>query len=421
MLENPLAIDLPKTDFGGTHRTRDPQDTLTWLQPKWAQMGITRLADVTGLDRIGIPVYMSVRPNAKTLSVSQGKGITPELAKASALMEAIELYHAENIHLPTVAGSYAEMKGRETAVCDPSTLPLHSKSIYHEHFPLNWVQAYDLMQEQPTWLPLEFLDFSNSANRSYLAHIFDVTSNGLASGNHLIEAISHGICEVIERDALRMWQIYNLYEAPNKCIKLSTINHPACLHLLDKLKQADIELYVWDITSDIGIPAFTAAILEKESHYHLLPVGIFQGMGCHLSKEVALMRAMTEAIQSRLTYISGARDDMYRDSYDLVTSPFYRTRWRENFEQLALVEDFGKRPSLATHSLTEDVRLQMKHLAKAGLKHLYVLDISKPEIGVPVVFTVIPEMENKAHGLNMKGGKRAKQAHLVRQLMKGWI
>ncbi len=81
MLESLLTTHIPKTDLGGTHRTRAPEETLAWLKPKWQDMGITRLADITGLDRIGLPVYMSVRPNAKTLSVSQGKGITHSLAK----------------------------------------------------------------------------------------------------------------------------------------------------------------------------------------------------------------------------------------------------------------------------------------------------------------------------------------------------
>ena len=421
MLESLLTTHIPKTDLGGTHRTRAPEETLAWLKPKWQEMGITRLADITGLDRIGLPVYMSVRPNAKTLSVSQGKGITHSLAKASALMEAIELYHAENIDLPTITASYVEMKAREPHVCAPSTLNLHSQSIYHLHYTLRWIQSYDLIQEQVTWLPLDLIDFSHSANQPILPHLFDVTSNGLASGNHKIEAISHAICEVVERDAFRMWQIYNLYETATQCLDLSTIQHTACHQLLRQLEAAHIDVYVWDITSDVGIPAFAATILEQETHYHLMPIGIFQGMGCHLSKEVALMRAITEAIQSRLTYIAGSRDDIYRDSYDLVTSPFYLRRRRQNFEGVDTSKDFAAIPSLATNDITADVQIQLAKIQQIGLNQVLVVDLSQPEIDVPVVFVVIPHLENKAQDPTMKRGKRARQAHLVRQLMKGWL
>jgi ribosomal protein S12 methylthiotransferase accessory factor len=81
--------------FPGTRRTRDPEDTMERIGPRLGDYGITRLADVTGLDVIGIPVVMSVRPLAATLSVSQGKGVTLTHARVSAAMEAIELWHAE--------------------------------------------------------------------------------------------------------------------------------------------------------------------------------------------------------------------------------------------------------------------------------------------------------------------------------------
>ena len=73
-------------------------------------LGISRLADVTGLDRIGIPVVMACRPNARSLAVSQGKGLDRDAARASALMEAIELYHAERIASPLKLSSWNELR-----------------------------------------------------------------------------------------------------------------------------------------------------------------------------------------------------------------------------------------------------------------------------------------------------------------------
>ena len=64
------------------------------------RFGITRLAEVTGLDRIGIPVWMAIRPNSRTLAVSQGKGLTDAAAQASALMEAAEIASAERFPVP---------------------------------------------------------------------------------------------------------------------------------------------------------------------------------------------------------------------------------------------------------------------------------------------------------------------------------
>ena len=91
----------------GTDRVVDPEVTLQRARSVMAVAGITRVATITGLDRIGIPVVTACRPNARSISVSQGKGITLAAAKASAVMEAIECFHAENLILPLRFGSDA--------------------------------------------------------------------------------------------------------------------------------------------------------------------------------------------------------------------------------------------------------------------------------------------------------------------------
>ena len=84
------------------------------------RMGITRLANITGLDRIGIPVAIAVRPNSRSVSVSQGKGYDLPQAMASALMEACEGFHAEEIGQSRRA-AYRDLVQTET-VLDPGSL-----------------------------------------------------------------------------------------------------------------------------------------------------------------------------------------------------------------------------------------------------------------------------------------------------------
>ena len=59
------------------------------------KLGITRVGDLTGLDTIGLPVWFAVQPNSRTLAVSQGKGLTHDQARISAVMEAAESAIAE--------------------------------------------------------------------------------------------------------------------------------------------------------------------------------------------------------------------------------------------------------------------------------------------------------------------------------------
>src|SRR5690606_4828963 len=107
-------------DLHGTIRHVHPDVTLAKLKKKLSQFGITRVADVTGLDHVKIPVMVAIRPNAKHLATSQGKGLTRDLASISAIMESIELFHAE-LTLPSyIRGSYNELKSKNYNVLNPS-------------------------------------------------------------------------------------------------------------------------------------------------------------------------------------------------------------------------------------------------------------------------------------------------------------
>src|SRR5262245_23874764 len=63
-------IELPNRFRRGTHRTVALSETLAQFRPFALQMGITRLGNITGLDRIGIPVVTAARPNSRSASVS---------------------------------------------------------------------------------------------------------------------------------------------------------------------------------------------------------------------------------------------------------------------------------------------------------------------------------------------------------------
>src|SRR5436309_1928919 len=108
-----------KQFLAGTHRSRDPQETVDGVRPHFGELGITRVANVTGLDRIGIPVVMVVRPNSRSLSVSQGKGLTLAAARASGIMESLESHHAERADCPIWMDSYQRLNN-EVRVADPA-------------------------------------------------------------------------------------------------------------------------------------------------------------------------------------------------------------------------------------------------------------------------------------------------------------
>ena len=113
-------ISAAKTYFRGTHRSLAPAETLRRFEPKLPALGITRLADITGLDCVGLPVYVAIRPNSRNLSTSQGKGFDHDSAKASAMMESIESWHAERVSIPVVQDSYQSLALRRSVAVEPA-------------------------------------------------------------------------------------------------------------------------------------------------------------------------------------------------------------------------------------------------------------------------------------------------------------
>src|SRR5437763_8589573 len=110
-----------------------------------ARLGITRLGNITGLDRIGISVAIAVRPNSRSVSVSQGKGLDLPQSMASALMEACEGFHAEEIG-PCRVAAYRRLIEHETVV-DPETLCPGTRP-FDAAVAISWIEGYDLLRQK---------------------------------------------------------------------------------------------------------------------------------------------------------------------------------------------------------------------------------------------------------------------------------
>jgi YcaO-like protein with predicted kinase domain len=384
----------------GTHRARSPSETLEDYARFMPRMGITRLANLTGLDCIGLPVYTAIRPNSRSLSTSQGKGFDADSAKVSALMESIEGWHAEHIEQPLRFESYLRLRDSVSTI-DVSALPLCIDTEFLADQPLQWIEGYDLAQHCPTWVPYELVSMNY-----VLAPDFDFTffssSNGLASGNHLLEGIVHGLCEVIERDAEALWRLNDDMTQ----VDLATVDDPCCAEVIDLITDARIHVAAWDITSDNGVPAYGCLILERPDQTTGRPVGVYTGFGCHLSPAVALMRALSEAVQSRVGFIAGSRDDTFHDRYEELTDQRrLRTIWDE-LSNSPCTQSFAARSSLASDSFEEDLSTLLSALKGIGLGSVAVIDLTKPEFDIPVVKVIVPGLEGVS-GPDCARGKRA--------------
>lgn len=132
-----------KRFFRGTHRAVDPAEMLERIRPVLPFAGITRLADITGLDSLGVPVTLALRPNSPTIVCSSGKGLTLDAALVSGAMEGIEIHHAERVALPGIHAAHRELGGA-TATIPEGLLPLTRHSLFRADRPTHWTFGWDL-------------------------------------------------------------------------------------------------------------------------------------------------------------------------------------------------------------------------------------------------------------------------------------
>ncbi|MGH7004057.1 MAG: YcaO-like family protein, partial [Alphaproteobacteria bacterium] len=153
--------------------------TVTRLRPHFPDLGIVRIAEVTGLDRIGIPVWMAVRPNSRTLAVSQGKGVSAAHARASAVMEAAEIAIAENIPVPSIVASRAELRDAGHSVFDGRMLLMRGADEAAADETEPWLEGFDLLQHKTVWVPRELLSLDFTMARQ--SWHYCQSTDGLAS------------------------------------------------------------------------------------------------------------------------------------------------------------------------------------------------------------------------------------------------
>jgi ribosomal protein S12 methylthiotransferase accessory factor len=323
-----------KAYLHGTHRLCTPAQTVTRVSPHMAAMGITRLANITGLDHVGIPVVMACRPNSQSISVSQGKGLTLDAAKASALMESVESYCAERIELPRLRASYRDI-AKDREVVDVNDLPWCVGSAFNDDLPRLWVDGLDLVRGSVIAVPFELVHTDYTLPGPELEECFAANTNGLASGNHVLEAIAHGLCEVVERDATTLWQLRLSDDRSDTVVDPGTIDDPHCRALLERFDAAEIDVLIWDATSDIGIATFYCLVIDRNPDNAVPEFGA----GCHPSRDIALARALCEAAQARTTYIAGSRDDFDPEWY----SERQRIRRRRVCRQLVDTQHHARR------------------------------------------------------------------------------
>ncbi|MGC2242289.1 MAG: YcaO-like family protein [Candidatus Aquilonibacter sp.] len=370
--------------------------TLALIPELRRRYGITRLADTTYLDRTGIPTYSALVPNSPDLlGVYNGKGMTRDGALASAVMEAAERQIGAVVNLPIFKESLRTVGERiDLAACG-------LRDDGHDRV-VECVLGTELLSGEPTPVPLAMVQCPWFGEK-----LFDITStNGLASGNNLTEAIYHSLCELIERHA---WTMYHVRCSLLPRFYLGSDAHDLALareivlptgderadRLVTHIRAAGLMVRAL-VLEEAPLPVtMIASITEPAAN----PAMAHMGLGCALSPAHALTRALTEAVQSRVVDIQAAREDILRPDEPagimgtharrLKSAPANQWYYDMPCVRIALKElrDYSN------DDLATDLRTTLDSLRDSGMSSAVVVDLSPADLPIAVVRTIVPELE----------------------------
>ena len=318
-------------------RTKSVQETLSTVLPISRDIGITRLADITDMDVLGIPNFSAVLPGTEDyIWVYSGKGSTRLDAKASALMESVERYSSlpSNNQKNMIQGSFKDVSKMSNTLY-PTSVVEPTLFEYDEEMIMDFLPGYDLIQNEQILIPAPLALFRYTPIPPAVNPFAYHHTNGLASGNVLEEAICHSLCEVIERDATSLAELnssalpYSILRSITKYlsdngiqinpvdgkefvdndfnypdVEISNIDFKPVADLARKFNDANIPLIIKDITSPIGVPTFNASSIEwiTEDYGYLA-----EGHGTHPDARIVFVESNHRSFTNSCRKYSGGK------------------------------------------------------------------------------------------------------------------
>jgi ribosomal protein S12 methylthiotransferase accessory factor len=370
-------------------RERTLTEVLELISQFKSDIGVTRLANITHLDNIGIPVFCSYRPQGILLQANGGKGLSKDHAKCSAMMEALEYSHMEKILITTSVQyiSHNKLSNSGASILTYKNLEAAVSDFYSPRLPIGWISLLSLINGGYHMCPADLVYITNQS-------FSPCHTNGLSSGNTNNESILHGILELVERDAYARILVNGKLDirGVGRRIDTNTLEDPVLSNLVELIESTGSRLYLILLPSSIPVYSFWGIIIDE---YSVVPVGAFNfGLGCHPNPVVAATRAITEAAQSRLIFIHGNREDIrhkavFSDNYVVKSSiyHFFQKLDTHNFDSLCTAES----PCLG-ETVDTSLSLIIEQLIKHGFDKIFYHILRDESQVFSVTKTFIPGM-----------------------------
>ncbi len=408
----PLTSGTTAVSSDGGLRVAHASETLT----RWAGLVDPLTGIVAFLDRLdrevpGIHVYAAgsnpAHPEASWSQVrtslrrsSGGKGMTDDQARASALGEAVERYSGwfdgnepriraslrrlgeQAIH-PNRAMLFSERqyRGREELQGGPWGLDRVPRP-FEVDAEEEWTPVWSFSRREVRYLPTGMLYFRYHPTGDPTT---TGDSNGNAAGTTIEEAILQGFLELVERDATAIWWYHRL---KRPAVDLATLV-PEWTSLQSEYARFEREVWALDLTHDLGIPVVATVSRRVGTQSESLILGL----GAHLDPRIAASRAVSEMHQMLVTVDEDGDESRAREGFGrwLREATLQRHPYLGPDPQLPPSRLTG--PGDVPVDLAEAVRWCQHRVERIGLEFL-VLDLTRPEVEVPVAKVVVPGLRH---------------------------
>ncbi len=371
-----------------------PEQTVLRFREKLKQVDLDILERTMRIDngRLDIPIYFSMcGKDAEEIigtKKQMGKGGTPHQSEASAVMELAErfsffsfcknpkhFFAEESRNLKEPALSFDSIA---QSVHDDSDELDVAKELY-SRLPLQWTWGYNLTRQEEILVPFNWF---------YMINEF----NGPCAGNCVEEALSQGICEVVER---HVSSVVSRNRLKTPAVRIESVSNPMVREMIEKYQKVGIKLFISDFSLDTGIPsvgvlAYDPATFPDKSE-------IVWTAGTTPNPQKALSRALTEVAQL-------AGDFNTNSNYVASGLPKFNSLEEARFVLQPFKEiDIDLLPDISHDNIKVEVENCISALSRIGMD-VIVINTTHPKLEIPAFYTIIPGAHFRERAANTSVG-----------------
>ncbi len=368
------------------------------------------------IDKLKLPVYQSeigINPLKQGFRFHGGKGYHRYQAMFSAIGEALERYNSQFFNNECVLNSsYRKLIEDNKKCLNPRELILDENYPikYSEDLILEWVIAKKIRKSENVLVPANIAYFVYTPNDISKEFIPQDTT-GLASGMEIEDAILQGIQEIIERDA---YAIYFRGNFVPYSIDINSLKDKTIRRILKKLSENNIQVFLTYLKTDLNSYVIHCVTYSEEETFPIYT----HGAGASLNPNIAIIRAITECVQLRVSQIKIYQNkELFSNDTEYVPYITWGNGERECLGNLINTSNkisLESMPNLEKKSVLEDIKLLVESLHVIGYE-TYVVNLSRSDNAMKTVRVIIPGLQPADDTLRMNLNRYERVSEVLNQ------